>query len=78
MKGIDGGLGQTQKFLANLGSDKYGGDLLPTVISLRELIQSFDKRTAVVIDRRPPHAAGPQRVDQQVGPEACRPSPARR
>jgi phospholipid/cholesterol/gamma-HCH transport system substrate-binding protein len=49
MKGIDGGLGQTEKFLANLGSAKYGGDLLPTVISLRELIQSFDKRTAVVM-----------------------------
>ena len=49
MKGIDGGLGETQKFLANLGSAKYGGDLLPTVISLRELIQSFDKRTAVVM-----------------------------
>jgi phospholipid/cholesterol/gamma-HCH transport system substrate-binding protein len=49
MKGIDDGLGQTQKFLANLGSAKYGGELLPTVISLRELIQSFDKRTDVVM-----------------------------
>ena len=49
MKGIDGGLGQTEKFLANLGSTKYGGDLLPTVVSLRELIQSFDKRTDVVL-----------------------------
>ena len=50
MKGIDDGLGQTQKFLANVGSDKYGGDLLPTVISLRELVQSFDKRTAVALN----------------------------
>ena len=49
MKGIDDGLGQTQKFLANIGSAKYGGDLLPTVISLRELIQSFDKRSGILI-----------------------------
>jgi phospholipid/cholesterol/gamma-HCH transport system substrate-binding protein len=49
MKGIDDGLGQTQKFLANVGSDKYGGELLPTVISLRELVQSFDKRAGVAI-----------------------------
>ena len=49
MTGIDDGLGQTQKFLANVGSAKYGGDLLPTVISLRELIQSFDKRSAVAL-----------------------------
>ena len=50
MKGIDDGLGQSQKFLANLGSAKYNGVLLPTVISLRELIQSFDKRTAVALN----------------------------
>ncbi|MEN3348479.1 MAG: phospholipid/cholesterol/gamma-HCH transport system substrate-binding protein [Bradyrhizobium sp.] len=37
------------KFLKTLGSDKYGGELLPTVISLRELIQSFDKRSGVFI-----------------------------
>ena len=49
MKGIDDGLGQTQKFLANIGSTKYGGDLLPTVISLRELIQSFDKRSGILM-----------------------------
>ena len=50
MKGIDGGLGQTQTFLANLGSAKYNGELLPTMISFRELIQSFDKRTAVALN----------------------------
>ncbi|WP_291868797.1 MlaD family protein [Bradyrhizobium sp.] len=49
LKGIDGGLGQTEKFLAGLGSAKYGGDLLPTVISLRELIQSFDKRSGILM-----------------------------
>ena len=37
------------KFLAGLGSAKYGGDLLPTVISLRELIQSFDKRSGILM-----------------------------
>jgi phospholipid/cholesterol/gamma-HCH transport system substrate-binding protein len=42
---MDNGLTKTQTFLAGLGSDKYGGELLPTVISFRELIESFDKRT---------------------------------
>ena len=44
---VDNGLTKTQAFLKSLGSDKYGGELLPTVISLRELIESFDKRTGV-------------------------------
>ena len=46
---MDNGLAKTQKFLAGLGGDKYGGELLPTVISLRELIESFDKRTTTFI-----------------------------
>ena len=46
---VDSGLTKTQAFLTSLGSDKYGGELLPTVISLRELIQSFDKRSGVAI-----------------------------
>ena len=50
MAGIDGGLAKTEKFLANLGSAKYGGDLLPTVISLRELIVSFDKKSDKALD----------------------------
>src|SRR2546421_5412710 len=33
---VDDTLGKTQKFLSSLASDKYGGELLPTVISLRE------------------------------------------
>jgi phospholipid/cholesterol/gamma-HCH transport system substrate-binding protein len=42
---VDNALTKTQNFLGGLGSDKYGGDLLPTVISLRELIESFDKKS---------------------------------
>ena len=40
---------KTEAFLKNLGSDKYGGELLPTVISLRELIESFDKKSGVLM-----------------------------
>ena len=46
---VDSNLGKTQEFLKGLGSDKYGGDLLPTVVSLRELIESFDKRSGVLM-----------------------------
>lgn len=42
---VDNALTKTQNFLGSLGSDKYGGDLLPTVISMRELIESFDKKS---------------------------------
>jgi phospholipid/cholesterol/gamma-HCH transport system substrate-binding protein len=50
---MDNGLTKTQSFLAGLGSDKYGGELLPTVISLRELVESFNKRsTAFMNDGR--------------------------
>jgi len=42
---VDDTLGKTQNFLGSLASDKYGGELLPTVISLRELIESFDKKS---------------------------------
>src|SRR5882757_8225708 len=45
----DNGLAKMQDFLKGLGSDKYGGDLLPTVVSLRELIESFDKRSGVLM-----------------------------
>jgi len=43
-------MAKTQKFLSSLGSDKYGGDLLPTVVSLRELIVSFDKKSDKALD----------------------------
>ena len=42
---VDGALTKTKDFLGGLGSDKHGGDLLPTVISMRELIVSFDKKS---------------------------------
>jgi phospholipid/cholesterol/gamma-HCH transport system substrate-binding protein len=46
---VDGALTKTQNFLGSLASDKYGGELLPTVISLRELIESFDKKSGTLI-----------------------------
>ena len=42
---VDSALTKTRDFLGGLASDKYGGELLPTVISLRELIESFDKKS---------------------------------
>jgi phospholipid/cholesterol/gamma-HCH transport system substrate-binding protein len=45
---VDTALSKTQDFLDNLAS-KTGGELLPTVISFRELIESFDKRSGVLI-----------------------------
>jgi phospholipid/cholesterol/gamma-HCH transport system substrate-binding protein len=50
---VDDGMSRTEAFLKSLGSDKYGGELLPTVISLRELIESFDKKSgALMADTR--------------------------
>ena len=46
---VDSALTKTQNFLGGLASDKYGGELLPTVISLRELIESFDKKSDKVL-----------------------------
>jgi phospholipid/cholesterol/gamma-HCH transport system substrate-binding protein len=46
---VDSGMTKTQNFLKSLGSDKYGGDLLPTIVSLRELIESFDKKSGTLI-----------------------------
>jgi phospholipid/cholesterol/gamma-HCH transport system substrate-binding protein len=46
---VDNSLGKAQGFFAGLGSDKYGGELLPTVISLRELIENFDKRSGILM-----------------------------
>jgi phospholipid/cholesterol/gamma-HCH transport system substrate-binding protein len=47
---VDSGLTKTQDFLAGLASAKSGGELLPTVISFRELIQSFDKKTTAFMN----------------------------
>jgi len=49
INGVDGALDKTRDFLGGLAGDKYGGELLPTVISLRELIESFDKKSGAVI-----------------------------
>lgn len=46
---VDGALDKTRDFLGGLASEKYGGELLPTVISLRELIESFDKKSGTLI-----------------------------
>jgi phospholipid/cholesterol/gamma-HCH transport system substrate-binding protein len=45
---VDTALTKTQDFLNSLAS-KTGGELLPTVISFRELIESFDKRSGVLM-----------------------------
>jgi phospholipid/cholesterol/gamma-HCH transport system substrate-binding protein len=47
---VDGALDKTKDFLGSLGSDKYGGELLPTVVSMRELIQSFDKKSDAALN----------------------------
>ena len=46
---VDGALTKTKDFFGSLASDKYGGELLPTVISMRELIESFDKKSGQLI-----------------------------
>jgi phospholipid/cholesterol/gamma-HCH transport system substrate-binding protein len=46
---MDGAMDKTKNFLSSLASDKYGGELLPTVISMRELIESFDKKSGQVL-----------------------------
>jgi len=47
---VDSALDKTKDFLGSLGSDKYGGELLPTVISMRELIESFDKKSDAALN----------------------------
>jgi phospholipid/cholesterol/gamma-HCH transport system substrate-binding protein len=47
---VDRALDKTKTFLGGLASDKYGGELLPTVISMRELIESFDKKSDTVLN----------------------------
>ena len=46
---VDDKMTATQKFLKTLGSDKYGGELLPTVISMRELVEGFNKKSVTAI-----------------------------
>ena len=46
---VDNGFGKTYDFLKTLGSDKYGGELLPTIVSFRELVESFNKKSGALI-----------------------------
>ncbi len=46
---VDNGFGKTYDFLKSLGSDKYGGELLPTIISFRELVESFNKKSGALM-----------------------------
>jgi phospholipid/cholesterol/gamma-HCH transport system substrate-binding protein len=46
---VDSALTKTQGFLASLASDKSGGELLPTVMSMRELVESFNKRSGALM-----------------------------
>ena len=46
---VDTGFGKTYDFMKSLGSDKYGGELLPTIISFRELVESFNKKSGALI-----------------------------
>lgn len=46
---VDTGLTKTQSFLAGLSGEKSDGELLPTVISIRELAESFNKRSATLM-----------------------------
>ena len=47
---------QDPGFSQELGSDKYGGELLPTVVSMRELVESFDKKLRRAAERYPQDA----------------------
>lgn len=68
---VDSGMTKTEALLKGLGSDKYGGDLLPTVVSLRELIESFDKKSgALMADTRKmlvDVSASITKADQKLG-----------
>jgi phospholipid/cholesterol/gamma-HCH transport system substrate-binding protein len=46
---VDDGMSRTEAFLKSLGSDKYGGELLPTIVSFRELVESFNKKSGALI-----------------------------
>ena len=69
---VDGALAKTQDFLGSLGSDKYGGELLPTVISMRELIESFDKKSGQLIAETRKMLGDVSAVRQQGRPEIWR------
>jgi len=45
---VDLGLGKTDALLTSVGSVDFG-ELLPTVQSMRELVQSFNKKSATLM-----------------------------
>ena len=69
---------KTRDFLGGLASDKYGGELLPTVISMRELIESFDKKSGPLIAETRKMLGDVSAVHQQGQPEIRRGPPPRR
>ena len=71
---VDDALTKTKDFLGSLASDKYGGELLPTVISMRELIESFDKKSGQFSPRREKCSAT-SALRQQVRPKSAAPPP---
>jgi phospholipid/cholesterol/gamma-HCH transport system substrate-binding protein len=74
---VDNALNRTKDFLGRLASDKYGGELLPTVISMRELIESFDKKSgALIADTRKMLGEVSQSINNSKF--GNKPSPARR
>ncbi len=75
---VDGALDKTKDFLGSLASDKYGGELLPTVISMRELIESFDKKSGQLIAETRKMLGDVSAVRQQGRPEIWRQPPPRR
>ncbi len=76
---VDGALDKTRNFLGSLASDKYGGELLPTVISLRELIESFNKKSgAVITDTRKMFGELSQSINTSKFGSSPPASPARR
>jgi phospholipid/cholesterol/gamma-HCH transport system substrate-binding protein len=68
---VDSALTKTQGFLNSLASDKSGGELLPTVMSMRELVESFNKRSgALMSDGRRmlgDISASINKADQKIG-----------
>jgi len=79
INGVDGALDKARDFLGGLASDKYGGELLPTVISLRELIESFDKKSgSVIADTRKMFGELSQSINTSKFGSSPPASPARR
>ena len=68
---VDSSLTKADRLLTSLASAKSGGELLPTVISLRELVESFNKRSGVLMSdvRKTLNEVSQSviKVDQKIG-----------